>query len=402
MSRLTYDVSMHLENIICHEEGDGWGSAEPYLWVVFFRISGDDVQIVLDSIDLSTTPPTAQVKLVGSPLVQFSPGSHGNLPNHDVDPGEIVPIPTSIGLFNTELKPIPVPESLRQLAEDNGIDVPVDFPGFVGAAVVLMEEDNVSDSGAEAGHQALNSAIEAGIQEIIDTRSIENAGIDQSEIDAIASGISDSVRDAIADHQSWFQNVWSWLNSDDEIGHRVFFFSSDNLALTAPLQERWQNEGDWELTGLLSASPQCPAEAVTAVLAESDPESAKLDLDSLRSFRDRELSFHRGALSWWELVEKNKGQILLTMFRDKNAISAMSGIMAAAPKLVASTENVIGDELIEQARTFLTALSQSSVQRARTDASRSLELLNGIQGKTTIAEALRMLDETPPSKFPER
>lgn len=403
MARLTYDVSMNLEKLICHEEGDGWGSAEPYMWVVFFRISGDDVEIVLDEIDFSTTPPTPSVKLEGAPLMQFSPGSHGNLPNHDVDAGETVPIPTAIGLFETEVKPIQFSADLQALAESLGIELPVDdMPGFVGAAVVVMEEDNVTDGGAEAGHQALNTVIQERIQEIIDTRSIENADIDQAEVDAIADSVSGAVRDAIANHQSWFQNLWAWLNSDDEIGHQVFLFNSDNLTPSAALQRRWENEGDWELTGLLTASPECPAQAVADLLEEpSSSATAKLDLDSLRHFRDRELAAHSGARRWWELVKRNKNQIVLAMMRDKEALSTMSDIMAAATILVANTESVVGEDLIEQARSFLTILSRSAVRRTRSDANRSLDMLDRIRDQT-VGEALRVLDATPPARHPER
>jgi hypothetical protein len=34
---------MSLDEVRCNEEGDGFGSAEPYLWTMFFKIDGDSV-----------------------------------------------------------------------------------------------------------------------------------------------------------------------------------------------------------------------------------------------------------------------------------------------------------------------------------------------------------------------
>jgi hypothetical protein len=403
MARPIFDVSIDLETIVCHDEGDGIGSAEPYLWVVFFRVSGDDVQVVLKGIDTSTSPPTVNVGIQGTPLVQFSPGSHGNLPNDDVDPGEVVPIPTSIGSFSTRLRPIPIPQALRDLAEQAGMeDVPEDLPGFVGAAVVLMEEDNVTDAGAEAGHVALNSAIQTGIQGVIDTRSIKNAGIEQSDIDAITESIDDAVSDAISDEQSFFQNVWAFLNADDQIGNHVFLFNSDDVfANSGELRHRWDNEGDWEVTAFMTASFLCPAEAVADTVKARTKAKFALDDATLRTFRDRELPRFPGTLDWLKLVERNKSEILKLVMRDKGATAAMLQVLSGAPGAVAKPDKKIDPKLLEQAKLLLERLSRSRLRRTRIDAGRSLDTLAKVKGKS-VTEALRILDATRPARHPDR
>jgi hypothetical protein len=59
----TLNVALKLNEIICHDEGDGWGSAEPYLWTIFFKIDG--LTVVQNG-----------VSLVGEADFMFGQGSH--------------------------------------------------------------------------------------------------------------------------------------------------------------------------------------------------------------------------------------------------------------------------------------------------------------------------------------
>lgn len=125
----TLNVVLKLNEIICHDEGDGWGSAEPYLWVIFFKIDGLSVW-------------QNGIMLGGEADFRFSYGSHNNLPNHHVDAGDIVQIPSNVGEWSTILQPIEIDDFQGNIIE---------IPGIVGVVTVLMEEDNVTSSGAEAG-----------------------------------------------------------------------------------------------------------------------------------------------------------------------------------------------------------------------------------------------------------
>src|SRR5215468_5503046 len=90
------DVKLKLQNLHCFDEADGIGSAEPYLWTVFFKIDGD------------TTVVNSHLTLQGTATVIPRPGNHRDLPNQDVDAGENVPIPAVLGEFDVRLKPIPL------------------------------------------------------------------------------------------------------------------------------------------------------------------------------------------------------------------------------------------------------------------------------------------------------
>src|SRR5512138_294734 len=135
-------VSFNVSSIYCFDEADGPGSAEPYLWTIFFKIDGENIK------------QTNLINLTGQATFHFSPGSHGNLPNHDVDPGESINIPDAIGKWGTTLQPIIIKDT-----KDNVYNI----PGIAGVGVILLEEDNVSGSGAESGHQALNKYVQDSI-----------------------------------------------------------------------------------------------------------------------------------------------------------------------------------------------------------------------------------------------
>ena len=74
-------VNFRLSELHCVDEGDGPGTAEPYLWVLFFKIDGETVSMGSGS------------QLQGNVFTQRMPPGHGNLGSRDVDAGDTVPIP---------------------------------------------------------------------------------------------------------------------------------------------------------------------------------------------------------------------------------------------------------------------------------------------------------------------
>ena len=81
-------VKITLSNIHRYNIGGESGSAEPYLWTVFFKIDGDTAHVL------------PSLFLAGTATVLTTPGNHGDLGGGGVDAGDDVPIPPELGEFS--------------------------------------------------------------------------------------------------------------------------------------------------------------------------------------------------------------------------------------------------------------------------------------------------------------
>lgn len=242
-------VSVRLSSIYCRDEGDGPGDAEPYLWTIFFKIDGQNIH-------------QNGIALAGDAAFSFGVGSHNNLNNHDVTSGERVAIPAPVGRWETTLTPI----TISDFSGNNFF-----MPGIIGVAAILMEEDNVSDSGAEAGHKALNTFVQTSINDFIHSINLLDFAdpntrkeILDARIEALKKELVDRsgaiVHDAIVNKQPWYSDLWAWVNADDKIGSQIWIFNQDDIVSKRyhlDLHTRWRNHGDWELSGAIDAPNPC-------------------------------------------------------------------------------------------------------------------------------------------------
>lgn len=236
------NIEFKLDRIHCHDEGDGPGNAEPYLWTVFFKVDGDTLVV-------NTDGPVAPF-LQGAPTVIGTPGNHGNLGTTDVDEGDDVGIPAIIGEYRTVMKPIPLTVPILGLSE---------LSGMIGCVVVLMEEDGTPSSDIARGHEALDSKIRDKLAALLGTLSISKTEPTEQDIEALSEQIGNAVKSAIGDGVSVFEWLGGFGNMDDQIGSAVFRFSHKQLeasgGMAIPFSRRWDNEGDWELFGHIKATP---------------------------------------------------------------------------------------------------------------------------------------------------
>lgn len=245
-------VSFDLKNIVCHDEADGSGDAEPFLWVVYFKIDGDTVFIGDD------------LKLHGSATVIGTPGSHGNLPD-DVDAGDTIQIPASLGEFRTTLRPIPTPFQGKTIG------------GMVGFLAILLEEDSTSDHDIQVGHAALNHAVQTRIDKLIKTLGITKQDVTDAEIEALQKAIANEVESAIANEVDLFQGLWSYIGlgngQDDKIGTARFVGKHTDLAKkvgTTELPPWTWNPGGGEGRWTMNASVTVHKTAAAAIMRSGD------------------------------------------------------------------------------------------------------------------------------------
>lgn len=232
------DARIRLTTVRCIDEGDGWGSAEPYLWTVFFKIDG------------TTASVTPELKLTGRSTVVTTTGNQSDLPNHDVDDGEVIAVPMALGAFRTRLRPVPLQRPIGPVTQVGGV---------LGMVAVLMEEDSTPASAIAKGHRALDRAVRRALDDLIPTLGVTHPEPTTVEIDKLTERIGDAVLAAVSSDVS----VWDWVlalgNMDDRIGSMLANFSHEQLdqAGTAGIRfsRRFRSEGDWELTGYADARP---------------------------------------------------------------------------------------------------------------------------------------------------
>jgi hypothetical protein len=389
MARTPLQVQLVLDRIRCHDEGDGIGSAEPYLWTVFFKLDGDTVVLGDDLF------------LHGTATVITTPGSHGNLGDTDVDEGEDVWIPAAIGELVTALRPIPVP---AWVTSTSGVE---DVGGVVGVVTVLMEEDNVSHAGADAGHAALDAFVRQALDGLIPTLGITHPYVTDEDIDALTQGAEEAIADAIESAQSGWDDFVSWLDADDRIGHEVFTFDHDDLAMSGSqqLSARWREEGDWELFGQVSAAPPCPAEAVLAVLRSMGLVQADAERHSLaviRQLRSTSFAGNRELGVWWELAQRNTASMTRVLHADptltRGLVAPLMNMLAAA---AIDPDAPLPDATIVAMEGVLQAFAAEGNRRLRIDAKAALGVLPKLRGET-LASATAVLTLEPPTRKPRR
>lgn len=147
---------------------------------------------------------------------------------------------------------------------------------------VLMEEDNVSDSGAESGHQALNQLVQDRVNgflsglSLLEVFSEASALIDGTDMtieegavavlkqrfeevkNQLANDGQSTIKNAIKGEQGLFENIWSWINADDFVDSEMFLVTTDELiaadgeiAISGRFNE---GDGDYEITGRFTLS----------------------------------------------------------------------------------------------------------------------------------------------------
>ena len=284
MARVPMNLQIQVYNVDCHDEADGLGDAEPYLWPVFFKIDGDSFAITAAG-------------LIGFPVINITNGEHGNLGDTDVDAGDRVLVPTSVGAWNTQLKPIPIYDPSYKMAYGD------DLPGIAGVVVVLMEEDGWPDDIATTGYAALADAVHLSAAKVAASFQHDSAPPTPEEIaeqiERVKAEAAKAVRAAVQEYMSGAQVLWygTFGNNDDKIGSEAWTVTQDDLSgdtTTITFHRRWDDDesdgaGDWSLNGGFTNldGPTSPDMSCTDIQAaiESLQEDLQGEVDAIERRR---------------------------------------------------------------------------------------------------------------------
>jgi hypothetical protein len=220
MSAVPLRVHIRLKNIVTQLFSGGTSYVTQaktlYLWTVFFKVDGSTVQV------------NSSLKLQGTGTVVPTPGNQGDLPGGiSASPylNESTPIPSALGDYVTELVPIPV----------SGTSLAVG--GVIGYAVILLYQLDTPASAVAAGHQALNSALQQGLNNLIPTLGATNQTITQADVQNITNQILAAVQSAVKNNLSLAEKLGTLLNDefqDSPGGNTVVYFTESQLAASPP------------------------------------------------------------------------------------------------------------------------------------------------------------------------
>ena len=237
----TMQVHIDLETIFVHDEGDGSGPAEPYLWPIFFKVDST----TLLNLDNDPLDPANPAWLIAPN------GNHGNL-GGQVGAGATIQIPSALGEVTLDLYPGLVPKN----------------QAFVGAIVVLMEEDDFPSSSEMTGYyRDFADQVVQGVRHTmlceLTASQLQIFGYTRPTDCAIAgsSGSSIPLDERIA--QQLQESFSGPAHIDDVIGVEYYEWSWDDL-VTAPsarFNKRWNQstgseDGDFEVFGRLATDAQ--------------------------------------------------------------------------------------------------------------------------------------------------
>lgn len=241
-------LTIALDQLVCHSEGDGSGNAEPYIWPVFFKVDGETFSVT-------------DIGLIGSPTVVSTSGHHGNLGTRNVNAGDIVQIPPGVGRFQTDLKPIKILDpGKRALAGRDSL------PGVVGVVAVVMEEDGFPANIARSGYDALVNAVQLAVTKIAAEYQYALAQPTTAELNEKISDLKGTVGKVVkgtvmVEMDSW-ELIWFGTlgDQDDRIGTASWVILSGDLQDNGgriAFNQRWSEsdehepseDGDWELRG---------------------------------------------------------------------------------------------------------------------------------------------------------
>lgn len=257
-------ATIQLKSIYVHDEADGSGNAEPFLWPIYFKI---DLETVLYTMMAKTKLSNNEtwediwdkIKIEDVSWLRMPSGAHGNI-GGDVDEGDTIQIPTSVGETSFNLIVDQKDSSWTQ----------------VGCIVVLLEEDDApSDSDIREAYSVFAKEVAVRVFKTVSDK------IDNSKKDSTGSNSGFSIKDVEKEIANKLKDKLDhWLvNVDDFIGVKFLLWSRESL-LATPYQtfkQRWDSstgseDGSFSIFGAVKATDLPP---VVVIYQHADYKGAR-------------------------------------------------------------------------------------------------------------------------------
>ena len=373
-------LTTRIDRFHCHDEGDGPGTAEPYAWVVFFKIDGDSFAYQPGS------------GLIGNPIVVSSNGSHGNLGDTDVDAGEDVFVPESIGSWTTPLRPIPVNDpGLAAILPDGTL------PGIAGVVVALMEEDGWYHHLADDGYNAFVNGVHLAVVKVAaEFQNATHAPTPEEireKVEQVKASTAATVRAQIkGSMDAWELAIFGTVgDNDDEVGTEAFTVDSDTLKNTPRIDfsRRWSGDGsgdgDWELFGwfsgvILPPASDCNLDGLFARTSMSEDVRSGA-FDAMRGFRDGPFRAYTGLDAWWSRAHEAVPELARLAEDDNQVRRALEDLLAEAPRVLGDPNATVRAEDLANVRLILQRLAAISPKQSREFIEQGLRVLTEIEGQ---------------------
>ncbi|MGA9768085.1 MAG: hypothetical protein WBV94_03535 [Blastocatellia bacterium] len=154
---MIFKTNLALNNLHCVTPTDPSGEDEPYLWVLFVRADGSNIwQRANDPSRLSAN------------ITVFSgSGRPGNLNVSGVKSGGNIHIPPSLGVFNSDLKPITL--SFTR----GGASVRVFVPGRIAVVCIAIDEDSAPRDAMEGAFNDVKNLVRTRFNDFLNSLNLQ-------------------------------------------------------------------------------------------------------------------------------------------------------------------------------------------------------------------------------------
>lgn len=254
----------------CKDDGEWFGSGEPYLWTIFFRID----QSTVNKMTIRAEQRAGQTVYIGkfeqanvfvTPHQNGAHAGHGNI-GGGMDSGDNRNI-SSYECCDYDFGEV---FSIPIYWEDSTEPMDVTAPIIVGTIAILWEEDYTPNHAVKEGYVAFVNAVKEGLENFLQEyefdflawlETVLSGGeppetIPDEAITELTNNIENKIRNAIetaiSDDASFWDTVMAFLDPDNVIGSKVWYWTSDEWeegSHTRNFEKRWKKEGDWKLKG---------------------------------------------------------------------------------------------------------------------------------------------------------